>query len=187
MREKIERCRSLAGGHGTNTGSAAKCKETSQGSTRSKGKNNQRHFHSKDQDIVRGRKAKREWSSEPRVCSFGHRAGSFNHDHSQVHFEPDGVAAQSRGPEAVEAAARDLTAALDALGAQTGTQAQQLAAALAQVDAYCVDVSRLRAQLLEAEQQLRQAAQPNYSPRDPERAQRQQQVGTKIGHGAAGA
>lgn len=96
----------------------------------------------------------------------------------QVHFEPDGVAAQSRGPEAVEAAARDLTAALDALGAQTGAQAQQLAAALAQVDAYCADVARLRAQLLQAEQQLRHAAQPNYSPRDPERAQQQQQVGT---------
>lgn len=96
------------------------------------------------------------------------------------------MAAQSRGPEAVEAAARDLTAALDALGAQTGTQAQQLAAALAQVDAYCADVSRLRAQLLEAEQQLRQAVQPNYSPRDPERAQRQQQVGTEACYGAAG-
>lgn len=100
---------------------------------------------------------------------------------SQVHFEPDGVAAQSRGPEAVEAAARDLTAALDTLGTQTSGQALQLAAAVAQVEAYSADVSRLRAQLLEAEQQLRQAAQPNYSPRDPERAQQQQQVGTEVG------
>ncbi|KAI5642762.1 spectrin repeat domain-containing protein [Phthorimaea operculella] len=93
-----------------------------------------------------------------------------------VHFGPDGVAAQSRGPEAVEAAAKELTASLDALGSQTSGQATQLAAALAQVEAYCADVARLRAQLLEAEQQLRQAAQPNYSPRDPDHAQSQQQA-----------
>ncbi|CAD0200071.1 unnamed protein product [Chrysodeixis includens] len=92
-----------------------------------------------------------------------------------VHFGPDGVAAQSLGPAGVEAAARSLGAALDALAQQTGAQAAQLARALAQVDAYCADVGRLRAQLLQAEQQLRHAAQPNYSPREPERAQRQQQ------------
>lgn len=94
----------------------------------------------------------------------------------QVHFGPDGVAAQSVGPEGVEAAARGLVAALDALAQQTGAQATQLARALAQVDAYCADVARLRAQLLTAEQALRQAAQPNYSPREPERAHRTQQV-----------
>lgn len=96
--------------------------------------------------------------------------------YAQVHFGPDGVAAQSVGPEGVEAAARSLAAALDALGAQTGAQAAALAAALAQVDAYCADVARLRAQLLSAEQALRHAAQPNYSPREPERAHRTQQV-----------
>lgn len=48
MREEIERRRSLAGGDGTNTGSAAKREETAQGPTRFKGKNNQRHFHAKD-------------------------------------------------------------------------------------------------------------------------------------------
>lgn len=99
-----------------------------------------------------------------------------------MHFGPDGVAAQSVGPAGVEAAARDLTAALDALGAQTAAQARQLSAALAQVEAYCADVARLRAQLLQAEQQLRHAAQPNYSPRDPENAQRQQQVRTSPSH-----
>ncbi|GBO98722.1 hypothetical protein EVAR_224_1 [Eumeta japonica] len=92
-----------------------------------------------------------------------------------VHFGPDGVAAQSRGPEGVEAAARELNSSLDNLGAQTSAQAKHLEAALSQVEAYCADVARLRAQLLEVEQQLRQAAQPNYSPRDPDRAQRQQQ------------
>ncbi|KAH9639972.1 hypothetical protein HF086_008067 [Spodoptera exigua] len=92
-----------------------------------------------------------------------------------VHFGPDGVAAQSVGPEGVEAAARSLAASLDALAAQTGAQAAALARALAQVEAYCADVGRLRAQLLQAEQQLRQAAQPNYSPREPERASRHQQ------------
>lgn len=94
----------------------------------------------------------------------------------QVHFGPDGVAAQSVGPEGVEAAARSLVASLDALATQTGAQATALARALAQVEAYCADVGRLRAQLLQAEQQLRQAAQPNYSPREPERASRHQQV-----------
>lgn len=94
----------------------------------------------------------------------------------QVHFGPDGVAAGSRGPEGVEASARALAASLDALGAQTGAQVRALAAALAQVEAYCADVGRLRAQLLQAEQQLRHAAQPHYSPREPERAQQQQQV-----------
>lgn len=93
-----------------------------------------------------------------------------------MHFGPDGVAAGSRGPEGVEASARALAAALDALSAQTGAQAQALGAALAQVEAYCADVGRLRAQLLQAEQQLRHAAQPHYSPREPERAQRHQQV-----------
>uniref|UniRef100_A0A2A4K8Z9 Uncharacterized protein n=1 Tax=Heliothis virescens TaxID=7102 RepID=A0A2A4K8Z9_HELVI len=92
-----------------------------------------------------------------------------------VHFGPDGVAAQSRGPEGVEAAARALGGSLDALAQQTGAQAVALAAALAQVEAYCADVARLRAQLLQAEQQLRHAAQPNYSPREPERAQQTQQ------------
>lgn len=86
------------------------------------------------------------------------------------------MAAQSRGPEGVEAAARELTGALDALGSQTAAQAKQLSSALAQVEAYCAEVARLRATLLEAEQRLRQATQPNYSPRDPERAQRHQQV-----------
>lgn len=94
----------------------------------------------------------------------------------QVHFGPDGVAAQSAGPEGVTAAARALGGSLDALGAATGAQAAALGAALAQVEAYCADVARLRAQLLEAEQRLRHAAQPNYSPRDPERALRDQQV-----------
>lgn len=94
----------------------------------------------------------------------------------QVHFGPDGVAAQSVGPAGVEAAAKQLTSSLDALGGQTTAQAKQLSAALAQVEAYCAEVARLRAQLLDAEQQLRHAAQPNYSPRDPDRAQRQQQV-----------
>lgn len=54
MREKIERRRSLAGGDSANLGSAAKRKETAQRPTRSKGKNHQRHFHTKDQDIVCG-------------------------------------------------------------------------------------------------------------------------------------
>lgn len=81
MREKIERRRSLAGGDGTNTGNTTKRKETSQRPTRSKGKNNQRHFHSKDQDILCGRKAKRESSNAPTVCRFGLRAGPFNDDY----------------------------------------------------------------------------------------------------------
>ncbi|CAG9785832.1 unnamed protein product [Diatraea saccharalis] len=92
-----------------------------------------------------------------------------------VHFGPDGVAADSRGPEGVEANARALSASLDALSAQTSAQALALGAALAQVDAYCADVALLRQQLLQAEQQLRHAAQPNYSPREPERAQKHQQ------------
>lgn len=94
----------------------------------------------------------------------------------QVHFGPDGVASQSRAPEGVQHAASDLCGALDALGEQTGAQARQLAAALQQLDAYCAELACLRSQLLDAEQQLRHAAQPNYSPREPERAQRQQQV-----------
>lgn len=65
MREKIERRRSLARGDGTNTGSTTKCQEAAQGPTRSKGKDNQRHIHAKDQDIVRGREAKRESSNTP--------------------------------------------------------------------------------------------------------------------------
>ncbi|XP_038215060.1 nesprin-1 [Zerene cesonia] len=92
-----------------------------------------------------------------------------------VHFGPEGVAAQSRSPAGVQAAARALAAALDALGARTAAQAQQLGAALAQVEAYCADIVRLRAQLLDAEQRLRHAAQPNYSPRDPDTKLRHQQ------------
>lgn len=94
----------------------------------------------------------------------------------QVHFGPDGIASQSRSPEGVQQAARELTSSLDALGSQTSAHAQKLSAALAQVEAYCADVARLRAQLLQAEQQLRHAAQPNYSPRDPDRAHAHQQV-----------
>lgn len=101
----------------------------------------------------------------------------------QVHFGPDGVAAQSVGPAGVEAAAAALGGQLDALGAATSAQARSLASALAQVEAYCADVARLRAQLLTAEQQLRQAAQPNYSPRDPDNAARQQQVSTYVAVG----
>lgn len=94
----------------------------------------------------------------------------------QVHFGPDGVAAQSRSPEGVQLAAGELCGALDALGEQTAAQARHLTAALQQLDAYCAELAQLRAQLLDAEQQLRHAAQPNYSPRDPDRANRQQQV-----------
>lgn len=79
MREKIERRRSLVGGDGANTGSTAKRKETAQGPTRYKGKNNQRYFHAKDQDIVRGREAKRESSNTPRFYSFRHRVGLLSH------------------------------------------------------------------------------------------------------------
>lgn len=79
------------------------------------------------------------------------------------------------------AAARALCGSLDALGAATGSQAAALAAALAQVEAYCADVARLRGQLLEAEQRLRHATQPNYSPRDPDRALRDQQVSPHAG------
>ncbi|CAG4999342.1 unnamed protein product [Parnassius apollo] len=92
-----------------------------------------------------------------------------------VHFGPDGVASQSRSPEGVQRAARELCSSLDSLGGQTAAQARQLTAALQQLDAYCVELAQLRSQLLDAEQQLRHVAQPNYSPRDPERAQRQQQ------------
>lgn len=74
--------------------------------------------------------------------------------------------------------ARDLCESLDSLGARTSAQAQQLAAALAQVEAYCADIVSLRTQLLEAEQRLRHAAQPNYSPRDPDTKLRHQQVRT---------
>ncbi|CAG9579065.1 unnamed protein product [Danaus chrysippus] len=92
-----------------------------------------------------------------------------------VHFGAEGVAAQSGAPSGVSSAARALVGSLDALGAATGAQATQLAAALAQVEAYCADVARLRGSLLAAEQRLRHAAQPHYSPGDPEQAARAQQ------------
>ncbi|CAH3870841.1 unnamed protein product [Pieris brassicae] len=92
-----------------------------------------------------------------------------------VHFGPEGVASQSQFPEGVQILARDLCESLDSLGARTSGQAQQLAAALAQVEAYCADIVRLRTQLLDAEQRLRHAAQPNYSPRDPDMKLRHQQ------------
>lgn len=86
------------------------------------------------------------------------------------------MAAQSGAPSGVSSAARALAGSLDALSAATGAQATQLAAALAQVEAYCADVARLRGSLLAAEQRLRHAAQPHFSPGDPEQAARAQQV-----------
>lgn len=91
----------------------------------------------------------------------------------QVHFGPEGVAAQSEGPALVEREAGALSAALDALARQTHREAQQLSAALTQVETYCSDVAALRAGLLRAEQQLRHAAQPAYTrthpgPHDPQ-------------------
>lgn len=90
-----------------------------------------------------------------------------------MHFAPGGVAAQSAGPAVVAAAAQQLCGALDALGARLAEQARQLAAAQAQVDAYCADVARLRTSLLQAEQQLRRAAASDH-------ALQQQQVITAL-------
>ncbi|CAK1540777.1 unnamed protein product [Leptosia nina] len=92
-----------------------------------------------------------------------------------VHFGPEGVASQNQFPEGVQIAARELCESLDSLNARTSAQAQQFAAALAQVEAYCADIVRLRTQLLDAEQRLRHAAQPNYSPRDPDTKLKHQQ------------
>lgn len=90
------------------------------------------------------------------------------------------MAAASEFPASVDASARSLGSALDALAVSTGAQAQALGAALAQVEAHSAELARLRDQLTHAEQRLRHAAQPNYAPRDPDQAQTHRQVCTEV-------
>lgn len=105
---------------------------------------------------------------------------SYSVEKLNVHFAPGGVAAQSAGPAVVAAAAQQLCGALDALGARLAEQARQLAAAQAQVDAYCADVARLRTSLLQAEQQLRRAAASDHALQQQQARERVKAVQSKI-------
>lgn len=89
----------------------------------------------------------------------------------QVHFR-SGVG----GDESVEREAAELGCELDAVGGSAREQAEQLERAHAQVEAHAAELQQLRARVLQAEQRLRAALAPNFSPRDRDHAEHEQQV-----------
>lgn len=89
----------------------------------------------------------------------------------QVHFR-SGVG----GDDSVEREAAQLGSELDRVGELAREQAEQLERAHAQVEAHAAELQQLRARVLHAEQRLRAALAPNFSPRDRDHAEHEQQV-----------